>query len=109
MIFLLNSSQSWSESILLVFAVRVQASPGGREGGGGVEEVFGAEEAPRGAGLHAQEPVQKDGGVPTFSARAGFRYVGRRFGETEPFGAFSNTFTQVFQSFLLRICSFLFV
>lgn len=32
-----------------------------------MEEVLGAEEAPRGAGLHTQEPVQKTGGVSTFS------------------------------------------
>lgn len=32
-----------------------------------MEEVLGAEEAPRGVGLHTQEPVQKTGGVPTFS------------------------------------------
>lgn len=41
-----------------------------------MEEVYGAEEAPRRAGLHAQEPVQKNGGVPTFPTGAGFWSVG---------------------------------
>lgn len=32
-----------------------------------MEEVLRAEEAPWGAGLHTQEPVQKTGGVSAFS------------------------------------------
>lgn len=49
------------------FVVCVQASSRGCEGGGRVEEVLRAEEAPRRAGLHTQEPVQASGGVSTFS------------------------------------------
>lgn len=50
----------------LWLVVCVQASSRGREGGGCVEEVLRAEETPWRAGLHAQEPVQKTGGVSTF-------------------------------------------
>lgn len=61
---------------LLCFTVCVQASSGGCEGGGCVEEVLRAEEAPRGAGLHAQEPVQKTGGVSVLSPRTSLWYDG---------------------------------
>ncbi len=57
----------YSVSSPVCFAVCVQASPGGCEGGGRVEEVLRAEEAPCGVGLHTQEPVQETGGVSTFS------------------------------------------
>lgn len=56
-------------------AVCVQAPPRGCEGGGGVEEVLGAEEAPRRAGLHAQEPVPTAGGVPALPPFPSLRYT----------------------------------
>lgn len=68
-------NMEWMKSSLfslLCFVVCVQASPRRCEGGGRVEEVLRAEEAPRRAGLHTQEPVQKTGGVPTFSPCTGF-------------------------------------
>lgn len=55
-------------------AVCVQASSWRCQGGGGVEEVLGAEETPQRVGLHAQEPVQKRRGVSTFSSRSSLWY-----------------------------------
>lgn len=43
-----------------------------------MEEVLRAEEAPWGVGLHAQEPVQKTGGLSTFSSRTSLWYNGQR-------------------------------
>lgn len=42
-----------------------------------MEEVLRAEEAPWGVGLHAQEPVQKRGGVSTFSPSTAFWYMSK--------------------------------
>lgn len=43
-----------------------------------MEAVLRAEEAPWGVGLHAQEPVQKTGGVSTFSTRTSLWYNGKK-------------------------------
>ena len=66
----------------LWFAVCVQASPRRCEGGGGLEEVLGAEEAPRGAVLHSQEPVQTTGGVSIFSPCTSLWYDLQRLCDT---------------------------
>lgn len=42
-----------------------------------MEEVLRAEEAPWGVGLHAQEPVQKTGGLSSFSSRTSLWYNGQ--------------------------------
>ena len=58
----------------LLFVVCVQASSGRCEGGGRVEEVLRAEEAPWRVGLHTQEPVQTTGGVSSISPCTSFWY-----------------------------------
>lgn len=62
---------------ILSSAVCVQASSRRCEGGGCVEEVLRAEEAPWGVGLHTQEPFQKRGGVSTFSPSTTFWYMSK--------------------------------
>lgn len=43
-----------------------------------MEAVLRAEEAPWGVGLYAQEPVQKTGGVSTFSTCTSLWYNGKK-------------------------------
>lgn len=62
------------KAMFVCLSVCIQASPRGCQGGGGVEEVLGAEETPWRVGLHAQEPVQKRRGVSTVSSCSSLWY-----------------------------------